>query len=181
VLTGEMIDLITTHTIGCVATVRPDGAPAVSPKATFLVLDDRTIAFANIRSQGTVENLRRRPDVEVDFIDPFARLGCRVRGHARYVLRDDAEAPLRTKFKEKWPDLYDLVHGIVTIDVTEAEALTSPSYDVGAVAGQLAEHWLRRYATDLGFAVTRQAHDGVLERSIALEEAEADRRQFVRK
>ncbi len=153
-LTKEMIDLITTYTIGCVATVRPDGAPAVSPKATFLVLDDRTIAFANIRSQGTVENLRQRPDVEVDFINPFVRLGCRVRGHARYAPLANAEAALRTKFKEKWPDLYDLVHGIVTIDVIEAESLTSPSYDVGAVAGELAEHWLRRYAAAFGFAVT---------------------------
>lgn len=162
-LTREMIDLITTYTIGCVASVRPDGAPAVSPKATFLVLDDRTIAFANIRSQGTVENLRQRPNVEVDFIDPFARLGCRVRGRARYVLRDHAEAFLRTKFKEKWPDLYDLVHGIVTIDVTEAETLTSPSYDVGAVVDQLTEHWLRRYATALGFAVTKQADSSLFD------------------
>ncbi len=155
-LTKEMIDLITTYTIGCVATVRPDGAPAVSPKATFLVLDDRTIAFANIRSQGTVENLRQRPDVEVDFINPFARLGCRVRGYARYAPLANAEATRRTKFKEKWPDLYDLVHGIVTIDVIEAESLTSPSYDVGAVAGELAEHWLRCYAAAFGFAVTRR-------------------------
>ncbi len=155
-LTQEITRLIETYTIGCVATVRADGAPAVSPKATFLVLDDRTIAFANIRSTGTVENLRRRPDVEVDFIDIFARKGCRIRGRARYVLRDDAEADLRTKFKDGWPDLYDLMRGFVLIDITEAESLSSPTYDVGAVAGQLTEYWLRHYASALGFAVTKQ-------------------------
>ncbi len=101
-LIGEMIDPIMTYTIGCVATVRPDGASAVSPTATFLLIDDRTIVFANIRPQGTVENLRRRPDVEVDFIDSFARLGCRVRGQARYVVRDDAQGTFNTAVSPRW-------------------------------------------------------------------------------
>ena len=152
-----MIHLIATYTIGCVATVGSDGAPAVSPKGTFLVLDNRTIAFANIRSQGTVANLRRRPDVEVNFIDVFARKACRVRGRARYVSRDDAEADLRTKFKDAWSDLYDLILGIVTIDVIEAEMLSSPSYDLGAVTGVLTEYWLRSYGTALGFTVTKRS------------------------
>ena len=162
-LTQAMIRLIETYTIGCVATVRSDGSPAVSPKATFLVLDVRTIAFANIRSRGTVENLRQHPDVEVDFIDVFARTGCRARGRARYILLDDAEAGLRKKFKDGWPDLYGLIHGLVLIDVAEAEALSSPSYDVGAVAGELTEHWLRRYAASLGFVVTKHTESGEFE------------------
>ena len=56
-LTEQMIQLISTYTIGCVATVRRDGAPAVSPKGTVIVIDDRTIAFANVRSEGTVANI----------------------------------------------------------------------------------------------------------------------------
>ena len=155
-LTKDMIHLIETYTIGCVATVRPDGAPAVSPKATFLVLDDRTIAFANIRSPGTVENVRRHPEVEVNFLDVFARTGCRVRGCAHYLSRDEVEASLQTRFRDKWPELYGLIQGFVIIDVTEAQALSSPAYDIGGVAGQLTEHWLRRYATALGFAVTKR-------------------------
>ena len=159
VLTQEMIHLITTHTIGCVATVRPDGLPAVSPKATFLVLDDWTIAFAHIRSPGTVENLRRCPDLEVNFIDIFARRGCRIRGHARYVPRDDADADLRKRFKDEWADLYPLIKGIVVIAVTQAEVLSSPSYDIGATTSQLIKDWLRRYATALGFTVTKQGDE----------------------
>ena len=155
-LTKQMIQLIETYTIGCVATVRPDGAPAVSPKATFLVLDDHTIAFANIRSPGTVENLRGHPEVEVNFIDAFARIGCRVRGATNYILDDEINSELRALFKDKWPDLYELIQGVVIIEVTEAEVLSSPSYDVGAVTNQLTEQWLRRYATALGFAVTKQ-------------------------
>ena len=39
------IDLITTFPLGFVATVTAGGRPNVSPKGTFLVLDDQTIAF----------------------------------------------------------------------------------------------------------------------------------------
>ncbi len=153
-LTEPMIQLISTYTIGCVATVRPDGAPAVSPKATFLVLDDRTIAFANIRSEDTVDNLRRRPELEVDFIDVFARRGCRIRGHTRYLPIEQAAEDLQARFRRKWPDLYHLIKGLVVVDVTGAQLVASPSYDVGAVTAELSEHWLRTYATALGFTVT---------------------------
>ena len=154
-LTQEMMDLIATYTTGFVATVRADGSPAVSPKATFVVLDDRTIAFANIRSRGTVENLRCRPNVEVNFFDVFARKACRGRGFARYILRRDAEAGLQRRFEEGWPDLHHLMQGFILIDITAAEIILSPAYDIGANAGQLTEQWLRRYAFTLGFTLTK--------------------------
>ena len=56
-LTAEMRKLITDHTAGMVATINDDGTPSVSPKATFVVLDDRTLAFGNLRSPGTLANL----------------------------------------------------------------------------------------------------------------------------
>ena len=159
-LTEAMIDLIETYTIGCVATVCPDGAPAVSPKATFLVLDDQTIAFANIRSPQTVENLRSRPEVEVIFLDIFSRVGCRIRGLARYILQADVEPHIQARFKDQWPDFYELIQGTVIIHVTEPMIVTSPSYDVGGTPDQLSEQWLRRYATALGFDVIRHLDSG---------------------
>ena len=48
-LTEEMQYIIRNFNAGSVATVDADGRPKVSPKATFLILDDATIAFANIR------------------------------------------------------------------------------------------------------------------------------------
>jgi hypothetical protein len=57
-LSNDMQSIITTHSCGFVATIDGDGLPAVSPKATFLVVDDRTIACGNIRSPGTAKNLR---------------------------------------------------------------------------------------------------------------------------
>jgi len=58
-LNAEMTTLIKQNTIGCVATVTTDGRPAVSPKGTFIVVDDTTIAFSHIRSRNTVNNIRR--------------------------------------------------------------------------------------------------------------------------
>ena len=156
-LTEQMIRLISTYTIGCVATVRPDGAPAVSPKGTFIVIDERTIAFANIRSEGTIANICREPQVEVNFIDVFGRKGCRVRGLARYTPMSEVQPKQRSLFEEKWPDLYDLIEGVVWVDVTEAQSLRSPSYDKGAVEADLTDHWLMHYATGLSFTVIRQS------------------------
>ena len=155
-LSEDMIRLIEAYAVGCVATVRPDGAPAVSPKATFLVMNKQQIAFSHIRSPGTVENLLRRPDIEVNFVDVFAREGCRVRGIAEYLAIDQASSDLRAAFRTRWPELYGLMQGFVVINVSEAESLSSPSYDVGAVASDLVEHWLRHYAEALGFTVTKK-------------------------
>ena len=93
--------------------------------------------------------------MEVDSIDVFARKAGRVRGSGRYLSREDAEPALQRKFIEKWPDLYDAMKGFVLIDVIEAEALTSPSYDFGAAQSQLSKHWLRHYANKLGFTATK--------------------------
>lgn len=156
-LTKEMVGIIQTHTVGCLATLRPDGVPAVSPKGTFLVLDERTIAFANIRSQRSVDNLRSCADVEVAFVDVFHRRGCRIRGFGTYVPNDQTEPSLQARFERNWPNLHPLMRGIAVISVTAAEIVTSPSYDVGAVPRELAEHWLRHHAAMLGFTVSRLA------------------------
>ena len=84
-LTAPMRRLIANYSAGAVATTNDDGTPAVSPKATFVVVDDGCMAFGNIRSPGTVANIRLRPDVEVNFIDVLTRRAVRVRGQAETV------------------------------------------------------------------------------------------------
>jgi predicted pyridoxine 5'-phosphate oxidase superfamily flavin-nucleotide-binding protein len=85
------IDLITMFPLGFVATVTAGGRPNVSPKGTFLVLDDRTLAFGEIRSPQTVTNLTNQPELEVNFVDQWTRKGVRVRGKAQMVRRGTAE------------------------------------------------------------------------------------------
>ena len=60
-----MKKLIQENTIGLVATVTPDGYPAVSPKATIVLLDDTHIAFIDLRSPKTRRNIEANPSAHI--------------------------------------------------------------------------------------------------------------------
>jgi uncharacterized protein len=77
-LTPDMKRIIEEQRLGFVATASLDGTPNVSPKGTFAVLDDQTIAFGEIRSPGTIRNLKANPRIEVNFVDAFVRKGYRL-------------------------------------------------------------------------------------------------------
>lgn len=136
-LTADMQRLIADHSAGMVATVNDDGTPAVSPKATFVVLDATTLAFGDIRSPGTVANLRARPAVEVCFIDVILRRAVRVTGTATIVAKAAAAAPLVAAFAAAWPAYLPLISAFVTIDVRRAATILSPAYDIGLSAADL--------------------------------------------
>ena len=89
-LTADMKRIIEEQRLGFVATAGADREPNLSPKGTFVVLDDQTIGFGEIRSPGTIRNLRVNPRVEVNFVDPFVRKGYRFAGTATIVERGDA-------------------------------------------------------------------------------------------
>ena len=55
-LSEPMKQIIRNYSAGAVATVNADGSPSVSPKATFVIVDDHCIAYGNIRSPGTSPN-----------------------------------------------------------------------------------------------------------------------------
>jgi len=56
-LNGQMKKLIARHTLGFVASVDLEGRPNLSPKGTFVILDDQTLIFSEIRSPNTVRNI----------------------------------------------------------------------------------------------------------------------------
>ena len=82
VLTADMKRVVEQQRLGFVATVCPDGTPNLSPKGTTAVWDDDHLVFANIRSPGTLANLRHNAHVEVNVIDPLVRKGYRFKGVA---------------------------------------------------------------------------------------------------
>jgi len=139
--------LIAKFPLGFVATVTPGGRPAVSPKGTFLVLDDATIAFGEIRSPGTVTNLTHQPKIEVNFVDVFTRKGARLRGEARMVRKgtDDFQA-LIPRFAEVWGDLAGRINMIVKIAVNKVKPLTTPPYDDGATEDEMIALYKEKYA-----------------------------------
>jgi hypothetical protein len=131
-LSEQMQRIVRDYNAGAVATVNADGTPAVSPKATFVVIDERCIAYGNIRSPRTSANLRERPAVEVNFIDVLARLALRVRGRATLVARSSSDAePLLPHFEELWAPYIEQMSEFVRIDIDAAQLITSPAYDLG--------------------------------------------------
>jgi uncharacterized protein len=143
VLTADMKRIVTEHPLGFLATVAPDGTPNVSPKGTFVVLDERTLAFVEIRSPQTIRNLKTNPRVEVNFVDPFVRKGYRFSGTARLVQRgeegfDALLERIRSSFAPR-------VRTVVVIAVEKAAALTSPSYDDGRTEAELRKSWTARF------------------------------------
>jgi predicted pyridoxine 5'-phosphate oxidase superfamily flavin-nucleotide-binding protein len=142
-LTPDMKRIVTEQPLGFVATCAKDGTPNLSPKGTFFVVDDQTIAFGDIRSPGTMRNLQGNPHVEVNFVDPFTRKGYRFSGTARVVTPDDPGfAALLAGFDGT---LGARFRAIVTIAVTKASPLTSPAYDDGTSEATLRRSWTARF------------------------------------
>lgn len=140
-------ELITRWRLGHIATVTPDGCPSVSPKGTFLVVDDTTIAFGEIRSPQTVTNLTHNPECEVNFVDAFTRKGARLRGQATMVRRDTAPfEALYPQFQELWGELCDRMNLIVKIKVSEVKPLTTPPYDTGATEADMIALYKAKFA-----------------------------------
>ena len=142
-LTPDMKRIVEEQRLGFVATAAADGTPNVSPKGTFVVLDDKTIAFGEIRSPGTIRNLRVNPRIEVNFVDPFVRKGYRFAGKAAVVERGDRTfdallGQLRSALGPR-------IRAIVTITVTRALPLTSPAYDDGKTDTELRRAFTARF------------------------------------
>src|SRR5215208_258209 len=75
--------------LGSAATVCPDGTPNLSPKGTTAFWDADRLIFADIRSPGTVENLRHNPAIEVNVVDPISRKGYRFKGTGMVLTEGD--------------------------------------------------------------------------------------------
>ncbi len=138
--------LIATFPLGFVATITPDGRPAVSPKGTFLVLDDHTIAFGEIRSPGTLANLAHSPETEVNFIDQWTRKGLRLRGQARLIEPGPEFDGLIGRWRDVWGDLAARINRLVVIRIEEAKPLTTPPYDDGVTEDEMIALYKAKFA-----------------------------------
>ena len=148
-LTKEMEKLIKENTIGLVATVTPDGYPAVSPKATTIVLDSTHLAFIDLRSPKTKRNIKANPFVELNYIDVFRRQACRIKGKATYIERDDKKFDGLSKNFTAWSSLFEKAKGVFVVEILNAQKILSPAYDDGADEELLKSEWLAKYNTQL--------------------------------
>ena len=140
-LTHEMTETVEKQRLGFVATVSETGEPNVSPKGTFVVVDECTLAFGDVRSPGTIANLRHHPALEINFVDPLRRKGFRAKGTATIHGRDtDGFRTHHARF-DRWGSLAARIKHIVVIEVRSAKLLSSPVYDDGAQEADLRAQW----------------------------------------
>src|SRR5262249_4998333 len=116
----------------------------LSPKGTTAVWDDEHLIFANIRSPGTVANVRHNPSVEVNVVDPFVRKGYRFKGVATVV----HDGPLYDKaiaFYQARGSRVSLIREVVMIRVVNAQPIDSPAYDLGFTEDEVRGRWERHF------------------------------------
>ena len=146
VLTDEMKAVVERQRLGFVATVCADGTPNLSPKGTVCVLDGDRLMFADIRSPGTVENLRRNPSIELNVVDPLVRKGYRFKGRAQVLEGGaDFEKYLALFVGRGVFDAPRRIRAIVVVRVDQARPVVSPGYDRDTDEASVRAHWTRYY------------------------------------
>jgi uncharacterized protein len=151
-LTADMKRVVTEQRLGFVATVCPDGTPNFSPKGTTAVWDDDHLVFADIRSPGTVANLKKNPAVEVNVVDPFVRKGYRFKGIGEVIVDGELFQEIMRFYRGRLVDtarnkLESRIGGFVLEKVESALPLISPAYDDATSDEQsIRKHWISYFA-----------------------------------
>ena len=143
-LTADMKRVVEEQRLGFVATVCADGTPNLSPKGTTAVWDDDHLVFANIRSPGTIANLRRNASVEVNVVDPFLRKGYRFKGIAS-ILESGELYDKAIAFYADRGSRVSAIREVVMVRVQSAQPVDSPAYDLGLTEDEIRKRWERHF------------------------------------
>lgn len=141
ILTADMKRVVTEQRLGFVATVCPDGTPNLSPKGTTAVWDDDHLIFANIRSPGTVANLRQHESVEVNVVDTVLRKGYRFKGVGSVLEHGALYEKAIAFYKER--GVTSTIREVVLVRVQSAHPIDSPAYDLGLTEDEVRARWER--------------------------------------
>ncbi|HZM45796.1 MAG TPA: pyridoxamine 5'-phosphate oxidase family protein [Burkholderiales bacterium] len=151
-ISADMKRVVDEQRLGFVATVCPDGTPNLSPKGTTAVWDADHLVFANIRSPGTIANLRQNAGVEVNFVDPFVRKGYRFKGVGSVLESGPLYDKVIAFYKER--GVASAIREVVMVRVLSAEPIDSPAYDLGATEAEVRARW------DLHWEAVRRGKTG---------------------
>lgn len=154
VLSADMKRVVEQQRLGFVATVCPDGTPNLSPKGTTAVWDDDHLMFANIRSPGTLANLRQNANVEVNVVDPFVRKGYRFKGVASILESGPLYDNVLAFYRQRGSQF--AIREIVMIQVQTAQPLDSPAYDLGLSEGEVRDRMERHFQSLRAGSTTSQ-------------------------
>jgi len=143
IITHDIREFVNRVRLGFVATVCPDGSPNLSPKGTTIAWDNQHLAFADIHSPGTVDNLLTNPSVEVNVVDVFLRKGYRFKGQSIILTEGETYASVLSFYRDA--GLQYKINHIVMIKVERIIPVLSPAYDDNSseeeVKGRWMEYW----------------------------------------
>jgi predicted pyridoxine 5'-phosphate oxidase superfamily flavin-nucleotide-binding protein len=121
-LTQEMKDLVARVEVAkFLATINPDGTPNIGPKRSTHLLDDGSLAYAEVTAKHHYENVKRDPRVAIAVVDWTGNVGFRFVGeadvHESGELYDEEARRLPPQWKPR---------AAVRVKVTEVHALSGP-------------------------------------------------------
>jgi len=143
IITEKIKNFINFQKLGYVATISADNTPNLSPKGTIIVLDESHLAFADIHSPQTVENLKRNPAIEINVVDPFSRRGYRFKGIAEIITTGDKFDKIISHYKET--GVKSSIKTIVAVKIEKLSDVFSPLYDLGYTEEKLKAKWKKHY------------------------------------
>jgi predicted pyridoxine 5'-phosphate oxidase superfamily flavin-nucleotide-binding protein len=143
IITEKIKNFVNFQKLGYVATISADNTPNLSPKGTIIVLDESSLAFADIHSPQTVENLKRNPSIEINVVDPFSRRGYRFKGIAEIITTGDKFDKIISYYKKS--GVKSSIKTIITVKIKKLSEILSPLYDLGYTEKELKTKWKKHY------------------------------------
>ena len=101
-----------------VATAGASGKPNVSAKGSLRVIDDDTIAFADVASPRTIANLKENNSLSLIILGNDSQKGCRIWGSGEVVNSGE----IFDKFSSDFAARNMKINNVVIVNVLEVEA-----------------------------------------------------------
>ena len=143
VISNKIRSFVNFQKLGYVATVSSDNSPNLSPKGTIIVIDESHLAFADIRSPQTIENLRHNSSIEINVVDPIRRKGFRFKGKGQIISEGTQFSEILEQYKKN--GIKSKINAIVVVTVNKLSEVISPSYDLGMKEDELVSKWKKYY------------------------------------
>ncbi|MDJ0921272.1 MAG: pyridoxamine 5'-phosphate oxidase family protein [Henriciella sp.] len=145
-LTEEIKAFAAKQRLGFLATVCPDGSPNLSPKGLTFVYDATRIVIGDVRSPGTIANLRANPVAELNIVDRNTRKGFRFKGTCQ-IHTSGADFDRFLTFLRAQGASSDIA-SVIEMTVTRVRQVISPAYDNGASEADIERRFRQHYADE---------------------------------
>jgi len=140
-ITDDIKEFVNRVQLGFIATVCPDSTPNLSPKGTTIVWDNDHLAFADIHSPGTIDNLKSNPAIEINIVDVFTRKGFRFKGIGQILSEGDTFEQILSYYRNKGTK--HPINNIVLVKVHRILPLISPAYFTSLSEEEIKDYWVQ--------------------------------------